>query len=78
MDAFAASTLRKEMLPEMPLQPDGRIDLARMRQDVTALFATLPEEVKSGFEQEAENINAVEAAKELEDAGSAEEVVRAA
>ncbi|KAI0656993.1 hypothetical protein C8Q70DRAFT_1056241 [Cubamyces menziesii] len=76
LDVFAQSDLYKST-GEVPLRPDGRADLAKWRTRVAEAFKGLSKEQQAEFEKEAEAVNADIAEEALEEAGSAEEVVRA-
>lgn len=65
-------------MPEWPKLPSGKADVGKGQTMLAALWAAQPQDVKDRMLAHAQELNALAAAAELEDAGTPEEIVRAA
>lgn len=75
---FAQSSERFAAMPEWPKLPSGKADVGKGQTMLAALWAAQPQDVKDRMLAHAQELNALAAAAELEDAGTPEEIVRAA
>lgn len=75
---FAGSSERFAAMPEWPKLPSGKADVGKGQTMLAALWAAQPQDVKDRMLAHAQELNALAAAAELEDAGTPEEIVRAA